>query len=531
MIVGTDAGAFICFTCGGVAAPSWSVLGTGLPNTRVQFISVTDDGSNLVAWTHGRGAWAIPLVSLVVTTSTATPGADTPFDVTVAAKQPNGSSDTAYRGTIHFTSSDPGSPMLPADYTFTAGDNGSRTFTGGVTLRTIGAQTVTATDTVPGLVTGTSSSLTVLATRPGPPSIPSGTAGDTAVSLTWSAPAHSGGVAITSYTVTPYIGATAQTPTITGSPATSAIVSGLSNGTAYTFTVAATNSVGTGPASAASNPITPTAGNQLSIESLGGVLTSGPASASWGPNRLDVFVRGSDNALYHESWAGTTWSGWESLGGLLTADPAAVSWGPNRTDVFVRGVDNQLWHQYWTGTAWSGWEPLGGGLISGPAVASWSSNRLDVFIRGTDNALWHKAWDGTMWRPWESLGGALTSAPGAVSWSPNRIDIVTRGVDSQVIHLVWTGTSWSGWEPLGGVPGSGPDVSTCASGHLDVLMVGADHVLYQKGWTGTSWTAWQSLGGQWSSDPSAVCEPGTTKAHDFIRGMDNALWHMTFRSS
>ena len=82
-------------------------------------------------------------------------------------------------------------------------------------------------------------------------------------------------------------------------------------------------------------------------ESLGGVLTSGPGVCSWSSGRLDVFVRGTDNALWHK-WFSNGWSGWESLGGVLTSDPAAVSWGPNRIDVFVRGTDNALWHKWFT---------------------------------------------------------------------------------------------------------------------------------------------------------------------------------------
>lgn len=92
-----------------------------------------------------------------------------------------------------------------------------------------------------------------VATVPGAPSIGMATAGDASASVAFTAPASNGGAAITSYTVTSSPGG------ITASGSSSPInVTGLTNGTAYTFTVTATNSVGTGPASAASSSITPT---------------------------------------------------------------------------------------------------------------------------------------------------------------------------------------------------------------------------------------------------------------------------------
>jgi hypothetical protein len=75
--------------------------------------------------------------------------------------------------------------------------------------------------------------------------------------VSWSAPAANGSP-MTGYTITPYVGTTAQTPTqISDGSSTSGIVTGLTTGTAYTFTVSATNGVGTGPASAASSAVTP----------------------------------------------------------------------------------------------------------------------------------------------------------------------------------------------------------------------------------------------------------------------------------
>jgi Domain of unknown function (DUF4082)/Fibronectin type III domain/Bacterial Ig domain len=91
------------------------------------------------------------------------------------------------------------------------------------------------------------------------PSAPSGATASAATSqafLTWSPPASEGGTPITGYTVTPYIGSSAQTPLHVNGSETSAIITGLANGTSYTFTVAASNAVGEGSPSAPSNAVT-----------------------------------------------------------------------------------------------------------------------------------------------------------------------------------------------------------------------------------------------------------------------------------
>ncbi len=92
------------------------------------------------------------------------------------------------------------------------------------------------------------------ATAPGPPAGLTATAGDGQVSLSWTAPASTGGAQVTGYDV--YVGTTAGvklgTP-VASSAGTSVTVKKLANGTTYFFAVTAVNQVGQGPASGAAS--------------------------------------------------------------------------------------------------------------------------------------------------------------------------------------------------------------------------------------------------------------------------------------
>jgi probable HAF family extracellular repeat protein len=77
---------------------------------------------------------------------------------TVTARDAYGNTATGYRGTVHFTSSD-AQAALPGNYTFTRTDSGSHSFS--ATLKTAGSQSLTATDTAHGSITGSQSGITV----------------------------------------------------------------------------------------------------------------------------------------------------------------------------------------------------------------------------------------------------------------------------------------------------------------------------------------------------------------------------------
>lgn len=186
------------------------------------------------------------------------------------------------------------------------------------------------------------------ASVPGAPTIGTATGGDTQATVTFTAPTFYGGSPITSYTATSSPGNITGTLTQTGSGTIT--ITGLTNGTAYTFTVTATNAIGTGPASTASNSVTPTVpvpnvtnpttGEIWMDRNLGAtqVATSSTDTASYGD--LYQWGRGTDGHQIRTSATTSTLSSTDvsGHGNFIVVSSYPWDWRSPKNDNLWQGV-------------------------------------------------------------------------------------------------------------------------------------------------------------------------------------------------
>jgi FtsP/CotA-like multicopper oxidase with cupredoxin domain len=288
---------------GGITATGTSspITVTGLTNGTAYTFTV--------AATNAAGIGLSSNPSNSVTPAAMVPGAPTNVIATAGNAQ----------ATVSFTApaSDGGSPITGYTVTsFPAGGvdaNAGTTATThtitGLTNGTAYTFTVTATNAVgTGLASSPSNSVTP-ATVPGAPTLVTAVAGNAQATVSFTAPASDGGSLITGYTVTslPAGGVDANA----GTTATTHTITGLTNGTAYTFTVTATNAVGTGPASGPSNSVIPATvpGAPTNVIATAGnaqATVSFPAPASDGGSPITGYTVTSLPAGGVDANAGTT---------------------------------------------------------------------------------------------------------------------------------------------------------------------------------------------------------------------------------
>ncbi|MDN4642121.1 fibronectin type III domain-containing protein [Agreia sp. PsM10] len=230
---------------------SGSTLTASFANlVRGESYTATVVGTNAVGSSTASAASASATIAALApdapATPTATAASTTSVSVAWAAPAANGSAITGYSVVVSTGGSVVSTTPIGADTT-------TAVITG-LTRATDYSVTVTATNTVGTSDASEAATVRTPAEAPAEVGTPVATvAGATSVNLGWTAPAD-GGSAVTGYSVVVLQGGSVvKTVPATG---TSVLVDGLTPGTEYTFTVAATNAEGTGSASAESTPVT-----------------------------------------------------------------------------------------------------------------------------------------------------------------------------------------------------------------------------------------------------------------------------------
>jgi len=327
-------------------AGSGTIIVTGLTNGTAYTFTVTA--------TNSVGTSAASAASNSVTPATV-PGSPTVGTATAGNAQ----------ASIPFTApaANGGSPIIkytatssPGGITGTLSQAGSGSIiVTGLTNGTAYTFTVTATNNAGTSLASAASNSVTPVTVPGSPTVGTATAGNAQASVPFTAPANNGGATIILYTATSSPGGITGTLSQAGSG--TIIVTGLTNGTAYTFTVTATNSVGTSAASAASNSVTPvtpplapgdvlsTTGKVWMDRNLGAtqVAISSTDAAAYG----DIYQwgRGTDGHQIRTSATTTTLSSSDTPGhgSFILAPISPLDWrSPQNTNLWqgVNGINN-----------------------------------------------------------------------------------------------------------------------------------------------------------------------------------------------
>jgi len=297
---------------------------------------------------------------------------------------------------------------------------------------------------------------------PGAPTIGTATAGTSSASVTFTAPTDPGVPAtITSYTVTSSPGG------FTGTGSTSPItVSGLTNGTAYTFTVTATNATGTGPASAASNSVTPVAAGALYAWGYGnfGNLGLGNTTSYSSPKQvgsLTTWIRIAGGKYFSAGVKndGTLYMWGSNAYGQLGLGNTTVYSSPKQVGALTNWSYIACGHNFYTmgvktnGTLWA-WGLNSSGFLGLNNTTSYSSpmqvGSLTTWKYATagNGATLAVKTDGTLWAWGSGYYGPLGLGNETDYSSPKQVGALTSWlfvscVYSSTIAVQSNGTLWT----------------------------------------------------------------------------------------
>jgi hypothetical protein len=202
--------------------------------------------------------------------------------------------------------------------------------------------------------------------------------------------------------------------------------------------------------------------NWTSLEKPPTANVTGLGSSTNADGRIEVFTIGDDGNLWHiwQTVPGGSWSNWFSSGkppsgNALTLPPTVSRNADGRLEVFVTGSDGALYHiwQHTPGGTWGGWflfsDQTSPQLIGNGSVAQNKDGHLEFLAQAGDGTLWHlwqtnaeTSWDG------KSLGNppgtSTTSDPFVIANADGRLEAFTRTLDGALWHT-WQVTPGGEW--------------------------------------------------------------------------------------
>jgi subtilisin family serine protease len=244
--------------------------------------------------------------------------------------------------------------------------------------------------------------------------------------------------------------------------------------------------------------------------SAGGVIITDPTATTNSAGQVEVFVVGGDSALYVGRMNGGVFGGFTPLGGALSA-PVGAAFDGTKYQVFVRGTDNAMYSGLFDPTSPGSFAfaPRGGVLTTGPSAAREGST-VRVFVRGGDLALYSASVpaNSTSVSGFAMIGGMLSGQPAAVS-EGGAVRVFWRGYSDNALWTYWvSGGSSAAPRSLGGLltddPGATSDGTTTR-----VFVVGGGGGLYAGSVPAGNgaFSGFTSLGGVITARPSASAGP------------------------
>jgi len=171
------------------------------------------------------------------------------------------------------------------------------------------------------------------------------------------------------------------------------------------------------------------------------VVNRNGANASGAPLALFTLTTGGSIA-WTNSTSNTTWSPWQTIqppSSGIASGPAVATYVPDRMALIVRDSNGDLQRGFTNGTNWLGWittDPLErppGQVIAGePAVIGFPDNDYRVYVRTMSNQLWYRDFNGTSLGAWTQIPNiSPTGSPEGVNVDLNNETGSPLGVADQ----------------------------------------------------------------------------------------------------